>query len=41
MADLSVLISIATGIGIFFVVVMGFAALFKAFILVEIGIDCQ
>lgn len=31
MADLSVLMPIATGVGIFFVVLMGLAALFKAF----------
>ena len=31
MADLSVLMPIVTGVGIFFVILMGFAALFKAF----------
>lgn len=31
MADLSVLMPIITGVGIFFVILMGFAALFKAF----------
>ena len=31
MADLSVLMPLITGAGIFFVVLMGFAALFKAF----------
>ena len=31
MADLSVLMPIITGVGIFFVVIMGIAVLFKAF----------